>query len=593
MSRRRRKARLGRITGFVLRIIAIMILLDLAFYMVFLGKLRARVGFENEGMLQLNCVDELTLSLTGKTQPTGKSSGVCHFPEAKPAGAIRLGCFGDSFTYSFEVEDGLDYPALLGKLFEDQGLEHVEVLNLGNDWFGFHQAMILLDRLGPRYGLDIAIFGPQSGYQERDTTFSHAERDAPGYVHARYVLDGDGVRLVAPRGGLDTIARFTHYNSFVPHSWALRYDRKPPAFLRALVPESLRERVVNPFYYLSASAQQDEVVTLYARLLTATPEQTRVVLGLYGSRLVDRLSRGVPPRIELDTLPEWTHFPYRSPGYHNSPSGNLLLATLYYNLLALGEPLPVVVIETEDLEPDSATAQADGSPLHSYEEVWVSMAGQRVGGFVSMVPAFMDEDLDHAVQDAWQRGEIEPDTLQRLGSQALLALMPEGASLPDAAFLPLSTPLKPGATLQVRCAGEAEARPLAELRRLTPQLGVVELGGSYRVFHARRSAWTWPGPRVDGCQQPDGAELLLDGEPLLRFESVPPSGPGPNASGGLEAVPLEGPLLLLRARGDALLDPEPGQAGLVELELHPADGPVERHPIARWAASEHSELRAQ
>jgi hypothetical protein len=570
------------VVGFTTRVLVIAVLVDLVFYLLFLGTLRSRVGFENHGKLQVNCVDRATLALTGKSQPTGKSSSVCHFPEAKPPGALRIGCFGDSFTYSFEVEDELDYPALLGRLFRNQGLEHVEVLNLGNDWFGFHQARILFDSLGPRYGLDVAVFGPQSAYEDRDTTFCHSERDAPGFVHARYVLDGEGVRLVGPRGGVDTIARFTHYNSFVPHIWALLYDRRPPAFLRALIPEPLRDRVANPFYYLSPAERQDEVHTLYARLLANIPPETRVVVGLYDTRFVQRLARDLPARIDLEALPMWDLFPYKSAGYHNSPTGNLLLATLYYNLLALGEPIPPVVIETADLEPAASLDRGDVRPLHDFDEVWVAMADQRVGGFVSMVPAFMAGNLSPEEQQAWQRGVIEPDILQRLGTVALLALKPSGSTLPDAAFLPLLEPLRAGSTLDLRCAGAAEVQPLATVRLVAPQLGVVEIGGGYRAFHAQRSAWRWPEDAVGDCREPDGSELLVDGQPVLRFERAGPWGSRPGPSGGLEAVPVEGPLLLLRAVGDALLEPEQEQSGLVELMLQPRDGPVQRHTIARW-----------
>jgi hypothetical protein len=578
---RRGRLRRRRILGFAARVLAILILADFGLYLLHLGVLRSRMSFDNQGLLLVSCVDEATLALTGKSQPSGKPSAVCNFPEAKPPGGYRIGCFGDSFTYSFEVEDGLDFPALLGRLFRDQGLGQVEVLNFGNDWFGFHQARMLFDRLGPRFGLDAAVFGPQSSYDDRDTTFCHSERDAPSFIHARYVLDGEGVRLVEPPGGIDYRRRFYHYNSFVPHGWALRYDRRPPAFLRALLPERLRERVANPFYYLSPAERRDEVPTLYARLLATMPAETRVVVGLYDGSFVERLVRNVPERVALETLTERGQFPYKSAGYHNSPTGNLLLATWYHNLLGLGEPLTPVLIETAELEPAGPVGAAS-TPLHAFEGVAVALDGQRVGGFVDMVPAFMAESISHEQQEAWQRGAIDPGLLQGLGASSLLALVPPESGLVDAAFLPLSGPLEDGDELGLRCDGQERA--LATVRLVTPHIGRVELPGGYRAFHARRAAWRWPDEALEGCARSEEAELTLAGEPLLRFERAGPSGHGPDDRGGLEALPIDGTLLLLRASGDVLLEPEPGEGGLVELVLHDQGGEPQRHPIARWRA---------
>lgn len=76
-----------------------------------------------------------------------------HFPRRKPAGAVRIGCFGDSFTWGDEVADGNDYPALLAALFSRAGAPHVEVLNFGNTAFGFNQTYVMREDVGRRYEL--------------------------------------------------------------------------------------------------------------------------------------------------------------------------------------------------------------------------------------------------------------------------------------------------------------------------------------------------------------------------------------------------------------------------------------------------------
>ena len=541
------------------------------------------MSYEGRGELQPNCVDEGTLALVGKSQPTGLQSAACHLPETKAPGVVRVGCFGDSFTYSFEVEDGLDYPALLQRLLRERGVEQVEVLNFGNDWFGFHQARVLFERLGPRWGLDLAIFGPQSAYGDRDTTFCHSAAEAPAYVHARYVLDGEGVRLVEVPGGIDTRARFSHYNSFVPSWRTLRYDRRPPAFLRAVLPEALHERIANPFYYLSRREQSREVVTLYARLLDSMPDSARVIVGLYDSGFAESLETW-PLRdgISLHGVQERGQFPYRSAGYHNSPTGNLMLAAQYANLLELDEPVAPTVIEVLDL--GSPTAGQAELPLHAYERAVVSLDDQPVGGFVSMVPSFMAGELDHEQELAWQRGVIDADLLRSLRAVSLLALQPQGSVITDAAFLTLGQPLREGQRLALRCAEpQGTLIDLGVIGRVGPHLGVVQLPGGYQAFHARREAWSWSGDVIDGCTQAQGSEIVLGEEVLLRFETSPSSGRAPSSTSGLEAVPVERSLLLLRARGDILLEQAHGRSGPVELVLE-GGAEARRYAIGTWVS---------
>ena len=110
-----------------------------------------------------------------------------------------------------------------------------------------------LHALGPRVpALRPRLRGPGPGRvpAERDTTFQHAEDREPGYLHARYVLDGSGVRLVEVAGTTTTRAP----RPVPPSRSALglsRYDRRAPAALRALVPAGYEVR--NPFFYYRGS----------------------------------------------------------------------------------------------------------------------------------------------------------------------------------------------------------------------------------------------------------------------------------------------------------------------------------------------------
>ncbi len=577
MSARRRRGRRKTRLAFAGKVLACVLLVELTLYLLYCGSLMARMP-HMEGLegLEVNCVDEDTLSLMGKTQPTYKSGSVCSFPPDKPHGVTRVGCFGDSFTYSFEVADGLDFPALLGRLFRDHDRHDVEVLNFGNDWTGFHQAWILFDRIGSRYGLDAAIFGPQSVYDDRDTTFCHAEEEVPAYIHARYVLDGDTPRLVAPYGGLGHVSRLLHHHALFPSWDQLRYDIHPPAFLQALLPPGIRTRIANPFYYLPAEERAHEVPRLYTKLLASGPPDTQLVVGLYDVTFVDWLERQLPQgKVVSSGLLEPRWFPYKSPGFHNSPTGNLFLATQYYNLLGLAVPLTPTLIETRTAAP-SAGASGAFEPLHAFDSVAVEMDGAIVGGFVGLIPPFMSGDLSLEEEDAWQLGEIDLGAVPEGGAASLLALRPAGVSVLDAAFVPIGAPLSEGAVLQLACPdGAAAATKLGHVRMIGPQLGAVELPGHYQAFHASRDAWSYTGALPKGCSDPEGGRVLVDGEPVLEVELGRYS---------VDFVPVEGKLLILRAFGDTLLEPEPGQSGPVDLVLERAGTEAQRYPIASWSS---------
>ena len=71
-----------------------------------------------------------------------------------PPGRLRVACFGDSFTYGTEVQDGEDWPAVLAELDE-----RLEVVNLGVGAWGTDQALLLFRELGPSLGADVVLIG--------------------------------------------------------------------------------------------------------------------------------------------------------------------------------------------------------------------------------------------------------------------------------------------------------------------------------------------------------------------------------------------------------------------------------------------------
>lgn len=78
------------------------------------------------------------------------------FAVPKPAGRIRIICFGDSYTYGYGVGQEETYPAQLGRLLEARFPGRYEVLNAGVNGYGTFQELYALKR-ALRYQPDVVI----------------------------------------------------------------------------------------------------------------------------------------------------------------------------------------------------------------------------------------------------------------------------------------------------------------------------------------------------------------------------------------------------------------------------------------------------
>lgn len=90
------------------------------------------------------------------------------FPAAKPAGELRVACFGDSRTIGETLGERETYPAQLETLLRDRLPERgVRVLNLGADGWSSHQGLVLLERDALGFSPDVAVFA--FGINDTDT----------------------------------------------------------------------------------------------------------------------------------------------------------------------------------------------------------------------------------------------------------------------------------------------------------------------------------------------------------------------------------------------------------------------------------------
>jgi len=340
----------------------------------------------------------------------------------KAPGTIRIGCFGDSFTYGDEVAEGLDFPSFLGALARRSGRSDVEVLNFGTSWYGFHQAYLMWQEVGRPMGLDAVLIGPDCYRPERDTTFGHAGAASPYYLHARYVLDGDGVRLEEVEG--ETYReRFDAYYRFLPRWRYLRFDSNAPLVVAGLVGAS---RVLpNPFYYqYRHRSRNGEAAETYARLLrlgAAADPSTPVLLGQVNDafRLPDRSNLAVRRLAPPET------FPYLAVTSHFGPQGNELIARQYWALLRGESGADLPWIRFGDLPAESLAPL----PLTLEGRLVAELNGRPVGEL---------RDQDDRGNDAGRTSLS--------GAAALLILAPEGV---DGAWVALGAAPREGSRVTV------------------------------------------------------------------------------------------------------------------------------------------------
>jgi len=363
----------------------------------------------------LPCCDAAMLARLGRLDPARAGSFQVK-PLAKSPGAVRIGCFGDSFTAGFETGGGLDFPAQLERLLHDRGARHVEVVNFGNTGFGFHQIHMMAELVAPRFAVDLAVYAPMLDYWlPRDGSFAQWRPPSPSlYIHGRYVLAGDDVRLVDPIGTTEA-EQFRAYTGLVPSLRYLRYDQQPPAFLQVWLPPG--RTLSNPFFY----GPPDEIREGYRRLLRrqlALPPA--VVLDPMGG-VAELLER--PPDARRRTLridvPQ--RFPYLAPQNHWSPWGNRLVAEYALRTFDVEAAAVVDVISTSSDAPAAGPTGEHGLPSH--DEAHVLLGNRVVGGVYR-----------------YERGEWMTPRVSRFPAEtrALVALVAPGQPLVDALFVPLS-----------------------------------------------------------------------------------------------------------------------------------------------------------
>jgi hypothetical protein len=475
-------------------------------------------------------------------------------PLEKRPGVIRIGCFGDSFTYGLEVAERFDFPVQLERLLHEHGASNVEVVNFGNSGFGFHQMHMMMELVAPRFAIDVAVSAPMLHFWWlRDGTFAQWPPPSETLsIHGRYVLDGDDVRLVDPVGTTEA-RQYRAYVGLVPPLRYLRYDRRAPAFLEAWLP--VGRELPNPFFYGDAN----EVTETYRRLLRrqrAGPPSVLLDRGRQVASLIESDSDGRRLVLPVD-VPE--RFPYVAPQNHWSPWGNRFVADHALRAFDVAASAAVDVIETSADAPSAAAAHERGLPPH--DDVRVLLSDRVVGSAYRYEPG------------VWKspRAARFPET-----TGALVALVAPGQPLVDALLVPLDR--RPAAeTVTAEVDGAGTRIPLAMAPRWVAD-GVARLdlcdGQALAAVAATKVAGRCIVPVPWDVQRPARAITIRLGDDELAVIDASVFG---------VVVRSVGPAYRLRADGD--LPANPGglpERGEIALLLSAAGAPVAHVPLGRF-----------
>jgi hypothetical protein len=301
----------------------------------------------------------------------------------KPADAFRVGIFGGSFVNGKEAGPGQDFPSQLQRFFAADEYQSVRVLNFGVGAFGVQQSYLLWQYLSGDFELDYTIYSLYGFHRNRDNSFIMLNTIfAP--VHARYVLDGESIRLVRVNGA-DRREAAHGYFRLIPRWNYLRFDAKTPPQIRALLPSG-RELPSNPFYYRRNKEQ--EVIELYGRVFADMAVRSKRFLVLLNDQTSEDLVGPVlnvrafnSVRTSTEAFTWDRNGLYRAPRNHPSALGYYVLAKETHAILAGRKEVHLPDVEILGaIESEKVSEMKMG--LSDYDDVYLSFDGMPAAVFV-------------------------------------------------------------------------------------------------------------------------------------------------------------------------------------------------------------------
>ena len=275
--------------------------------------------------------EDLILKLGGRLRrPKKRLQHFLNFPLEKKESAIRIGAFGDSYTFGDEVRKKSSYPYYLQQLFnEHYPNQNIEVLNFGMSGAGFQEQFFLWEKYAKLYKLDYILLGPRGFYSHRDVVFVKIwDKNLP--PRSRFILTQNNQLREVYIKGKSPQERYKNYYRFFPTWTALRYDKVAFRAWEILIP-SLRNKIKNPFYYQKISDEQEVFQINKILLEKVNGKYNKKILFLTDSQKTYEIYFSIKDLYNLNHILNISNF-YRV-FYHKSSLGNEFIANVYFQAL--------------------------------------------------------------------------------------------------------------------------------------------------------------------------------------------------------------------------------------------------------------------
>ena len=384
-----------------------------------------------------------------------------NFSSLKEKDTIRVGTFGDSFTFGNEVSKTATYPYQLQRLFNRRFPEKkIEILNFGIPGGGLQGQFFLWEKYFRDYGIDYILFGPRGFYSDRDLTF---RKNWGGtyfmYPWERFVLsDSDKLKRIHIKG--NTLKeRYKNYYKLIPSWTALRYDKEPFQIWRVF--SSYLKYIPNPFYYKKISDQEESVNINILLLEKIRNIYDKKILFFTDDRsLFDNYS-SVSLEYNLNFIEHAENLFYKMFD-HKSALGNEIIANIYFNAL-IGKKvfaLPAISCSFKDTDYVSKIFNEDLDQMKSIHITSESIPISR------LVQNSSDHDHYHT------KGSYFNNRVRNTKSFIGLSSKRDFIKFP---YFPLSFRLKKGMKIYIRWKGQDKIA-LGEIQPL-------DTFGRFFVFH--------------------------------------------------------------------------------------------------------------
>ena len=314
--------------------------------------------------------DEFIMKIGSKLKtPGSRINHFLNFSAKKEQGVIRVGTFGDSYTFGTEVHKEASYPfqlqTLLNSYFPSQ---KIEVLNFGTSGHGFQEQFFLWERYTELYKIDYFLYGPYGFFPDRDLTFqknwTYKLMDFY-FPRNRFILsEKNKVNLIVLKGSSPE-EKYKNYYALFPSFTALRYDRKPFQlwesyfpFLRGILTTTLPLY----FYYsdLPEHIESQKINQILLKKIKSVHKKKILFLTIKKSFFKNYQDIKTLFNLNLFNLVFYDKFLYRICG-HFSSLGNEIVSRIYFYALMGKTEFEVNTLNCE--------FNKKSAPVHSTENI--------------------------------------------------------------------------------------------------------------------------------------------------------------------------------------------------------------------------------